>query len=80
MHLGMPVVAVAATEAARAIPPGAGTVTASPAELRDAVRHYATDHAAARAAGAAAREAALARYGLARFLDDWDAVAKEAVS
>ncbi|HSA49814.1 MAG TPA: glycosyltransferase [Yinghuangia sp.] len=80
MHLGMPVVAVASTEAARAIPPGAGTVTASTAELREAVRHYAADRAAARAAGAAARDAALARYGLARFLSDWDAVLKEAVS
>jgi len=80
MHLAMPVVAVAATEAARAVPPGAGVVSASPAELREAVRRYAHDHEAARDAGLAARAAALARYGSRRFLQDWDAVLKEVVS
>nr|WP_202512360.1 glycosyltransferase [Streptomyces sp. SID3343] len=80
MHLAMPVVAVASTEAARAVVPGTGVVSASAAELREAVRRYAHDHEAARDAGLAAREAALARYGSERFLQDWDAVLKEVVS
>ena len=35
------------------------------------------DPAAARDAGLAAREAALARYGLKRFLRDWDQILQE---
>ena len=39
---------------------------------RDAVATFARDPDRARAAGAAARRAALARYNLGRFLSDWD--------
>jgi glycosyltransferase involved in cell wall biosynthesis len=73
MHLGMPVVALDTTEAARAVPPAAGVLSNRPEELAAAVRRFVHDPAEARAAGAAAREAALARYGLGRFLADWDA-------
>jgi Glycosyl transferases group 1 len=72
MHLGMPVVALAVTEAAVAVPPGAGVLTNRPDELVAAVRRFVTDPEEARAVGAAAREAALSSYGLKRFLADWD--------
>jgi hypothetical protein len=77
MHLGMPVVAVAATEVGEAVPPAAGVVSTDPARLRDAVRAYVHDAEAARLAGKAARAHALGRYGLSRFLGDWDRLLQE---
>ena len=74
MHLGMPVVVLATTEAARAVPPEAGAISTDVGELARQAGRLARDPDAARAAGAVAREAALARYGLARFLSDWDAL------
>jgi glycosyltransferase involved in cell wall biosynthesis len=73
MHLGMPVVALATTEAVRAVPPEAGVVTTRVEEMRAAVWRFVHDPSEAQAVGAAGREAALARYGLGRFLADWDA-------
>jgi glycosyltransferase involved in cell wall biosynthesis len=73
MHLGMPVVALATTEAVAAVPPEAGVVSTRPEELDAAVWRFVHDPSEAQAAGAAARQAALSRYGLARFLADWDA-------
>jgi glycosyltransferase involved in cell wall biosynthesis len=72
MHLGMPVVALATTEAVSAVPPEAGLLSTRPADLASAVLAFLHDPAAAQAAGVAAREAALVRYGLGRFLADWD--------
>jgi len=72
MHLGMPVVALATTEAVAAVPPEAGVVTTRPDDLAAAVWRFLHDPSEAQAVGAAAREAALARYGLGRFLADWD--------
>jgi hypothetical protein len=77
MHLGMPVVALASTEAVEAVPPEAGVLSTRPERLWDAVRHYLDDEDAARLAGKAARAAALDRYGLARFLADWDRLLAE---
>jgi Glycosyl transferases group 1 len=74
MHLGLPVVALATTEAVRAIPPQAGVVSTRLADLAAAVWRFVHDPLEAQVAGAAAREAALARYGLGRFLADWDAL------
>lgn len=74
LHLGMPVVALATTEVPRAVPPEAGIVSADLDELRTGVSELLADPDRARAMGAAAREAALASYGLERFLDDWDAL------
>ncbi|HEX5295675.1 MAG TPA: glycosyltransferase [Streptosporangiaceae bacterium] len=79
MHLGMPVVALAATEAAEAIPPGAGVVSTRRDYLRDGMRALLADPQAAAGMGKLAREAALARYGLARFLADWDRLLAEVV-
>lgn len=77
MHLGMPVVALDTTEAARAVPPEAGVVSNHPETLADALRTYLHDLPQAQAAGECARRAALARYGLPRFLDDWERLMKE---
>ena len=78
MYLAMPVVVLAATEAPLAVPPEAGAISTSPAELAAALRRFLRDPQAARAAGLAAREAACARYPLKRFLNDWDEVLQEA--
>jgi glycosyltransferase involved in cell wall biosynthesis len=80
MHLGMPVVALATTEVAEAVPPEAGVVSNRPDRLIEDLRRFAHDPDAARAAGDAARHAALERYGLARFLDDWERLLKEVTS
>ena len=79
MHLGMPVVALATTEVPAAVPPGAGVVSNDLDVLADALRRLASDPEAATVMGKAAREEALARYGLARFLADWDSVLEEVV-
>jgi hypothetical protein len=80
MHLGMPVVALATTEVVEAVPAGAGVVSTDVDRLAAAARELVRDPERARAMGKAAREAALDRYGLARFLDDWESVLAEAVA
>jgi hypothetical protein len=77
MHLGMPVAGLATTEAVEAVPPEAGVLSTRPEVVWDAVRTYLHDADAARLAGKAARVAALERYGLDRFLRDWDALLTE---
>ncbi|GAA2424298.1 glycosyltransferase [Streptomyces macrosporus] len=77
MHLGMPVVALDTTEASEAVPEGAGVLSNRLDVLTDAVRDFIADPAHARAVGERARTAALARYGLSRFLDDWERLTKE---
>ena len=72
MQIGMPVVALATTEVPEAVPAGAGVVSTRIDELRGGLRRFVAEPEQARASGAAAREAALARYGLERFLADWD--------
>lgn len=80
MYLGMPVVALATTEVVEAVPPGAGVVSTRLETLAEAVRVLVCDQGEAAALGKAAREAALERYGLGRFLADWDRVLLEAVA
>jgi hypothetical protein len=77
MHLGMPVVALATTEAPEAVPPEAGVISTRVDALAAAARAFLADPARAREAGAAARAAALERYGLERFLADWDDLLEE---
>jgi hypothetical protein len=77
MHLGMPVVALATTEASRAVPPEAGIVSADVAELVDGLRRLTADPETARRMGKQAREHALARYGLAAFLRNWNELLME---
>ncbi|HKS47901.1 MAG TPA: glycosyltransferase [Amycolatopsis sp.] len=72
MHLGMPVVALACTEAVRAVPLEAGFVSADVAELAGAVRALIAEPDLAHRMGKYAREFALANYGLEAFLHRWD--------
>jgi hypothetical protein len=80
MHLGMPVVALATTEVPEAVPPAAGVVTNRVDELTDALQWLVDDPEDARVMGKAARAAALDRYGLSRFLADWDELLAAVVS
>jgi glycosyltransferase involved in cell wall biosynthesis len=77
MQLGMPVVAIAATEAVEAVPESAGVISTDVGRLADAVRWYLNEPEAARMAGKSARVHALQRYGLTRFLADWDRLLQE---
>jgi len=80
MFLGMPVLALAATEAVRAIPPGAGILSTRVDDLVDAASWLLTDETSARRMGRAARTAVRDRYGLPRFLSDWDRLLKEVIT
>jgi glycosyltransferase involved in cell wall biosynthesis len=77
MLLGMPVVALGTTEAFEAVPPDAGVVSTDIAVLLDGLERFHRDPAAAREAGRFARAYARERYGVARFLRDWDALLGE---
>jgi glycosyltransferase involved in cell wall biosynthesis len=77
MHLGMPVVALAVTEVPAAVPPGAGALSTDVNVLARACRELLADPGLARDQGRRAREHALSRYGLRRFLDDWDRLLAE---
>jgi glycosyltransferase involved in cell wall biosynthesis len=79
MQLGMPVVVLGATEAFDAVPAEAGVVSTRVSRLTDAVRRYLNDLPAAQLAGKAGRAAALERYGLGRFLADWDRLLMEVI-
>ena len=77
MHLGMPVVALATTEVVEAVPPEAGVISTRVEVLADAARRLVADPEQARLMGKAARAAATSRYGLERFLGDWDVLLEE---
>ncbi|WP_406816688.1 glycosyltransferase [Mycobacterium sp. M23085] len=77
MMLGMPVVAVGTTMAPFAIPSEAGIVSPDLTVLGEGLRDFLDDQATAVAAGKAAREFATARFGLERFLAEWDQAIEE---
>lgn len=79
MHLGMPVVTLATTEAHDAVRPGCGVVSNDVSALVDAAGRLLGDPAAGADMGAAARAHALERYGLDRFLHDWDQLLPEVI-
>ncbi|KAB1638791.1 glycosyltransferase [Pseudoclavibacter terrae] len=74
MHLGMPVLALATTEAHRAVPPEAGAISTDIGELRTAAVRLIEDPEEARRRGSNARAFVLEHFGLQRFLDAWDAL------
>jgi hypothetical protein len=78
MLLGMPVVVLDTTEASRAVPAAAGARSTDITELVTATRALLNDPDEALGRGLIARRAALDRYGLPRFLHDWDLAFKEA--
>ncbi|NGM11345.1 glycosyltransferase [Verrucosispora sioxanthis] len=79
MAMGMPVVALATTEAVMAVPPGAGALSTRVDTLLAAASRLLAEPQRAREAGAVARVAAGERYGLDRFLTDWDRLLEEEV-
>ncbi|SCG73309.1 glycosyltransferase [Micromonospora coxensis] len=79
MTMGMPVVALATTEAVEAVPPAAGALSTRVDVLVEAARRFVAEPAEARRAGEQARAAARGRYGLDRFLADWDRLLEEEV-
>ena len=77
MMLGLPVAAVGSTEAYEAVPAGAGTISTDVDVLIAAAAGYLADADLAVDTGRRARQAALRRYDLGRFLTDWDRVLGE---
>ena len=81
MTLGMPVVALATTELPTVIENGrTGFVSCDPDELVARMRFLLAHPDEARAIGAAAREVARERFGLARFAADWNAAFERAIA
>ncbi len=76
----MPVVALGTTEVMDAVPAAAGAVSTDVSRLVTRLGELVADPDAAREAGRAARAAALGRYGLQRFLADWDDVLEGVVA
>ena len=72
MLLGMPVVALATTEAPRAVGPSAGVVSCDIPLLKREIERLMRRPDEALEMGLRARESALSRYSLDRFLVDWD--------
>jgi glycosyltransferase involved in cell wall biosynthesis len=77
MSMGMPVVALATTEAVAAVPADGGVLDTRVDTLVDAAEWLLRDADAARRMGARARQAVRARYGVDRFLADWDRLLEE---
>ncbi|MBM0259163.1 glycosyltransferase [Micromonospora sp. 4G55] len=77
MTIGMPVVALATTEAVDAVPPDAGVLSTRVDTLVEAARWLTEDRDAAYRLGARAREVTKERFGLDRFLADWDRILEE---
>jgi hypothetical protein len=74
MMIGMPVVALATTEVASVLRNGEnGVVDTDVDRLVGAMRRLLVDRAEARRLGDAGRRCARARFGMARFVADWDA-------
>ena len=77
MQMGMPVLALATTEAVVAVPPDAGVLATRVDTLVEAAHWLLDEPEQARRLGARARQVALGRYGLDRFLADWDRLLEE---
>ena len=77
MTLGMPVLALPATAAPESVPGDAGVVSSDLDVLTAAARRWLADPAEAAERGAAGRRYALNRFGLQRFLSDWQRLLKE---
>ena len=77
MQIGMPVLALATTEAIAAVPDDAGVLATRVDTLVEAAHWLIDEPEQARLLGARARQVALARYGLDRFLADWDRLLEE---
>jgi glycosyltransferase involved in cell wall biosynthesis len=72
MHLGLPVVGLAATEVPDVVPPEAGVISTDVDVLVAALGRLIRDPEEAALLGKRARAIALERFGLERFLSDWN--------
>jgi glycosyltransferase involved in cell wall biosynthesis len=79
MTAGLPVLGLPATAAPEAVPEAAGVLSSDLDVLRRTARRWMHEPEEARERGRAARRFALERFGLHRFLDDWDVLLKEVV-
>ncbi|MFI6368036.1 glycosyltransferase [Nocardia sp. NPDC050630] len=77
MHLAMPVVVLATTEAIRAVPPEAGAISSDVAWLTAKFHEFLHEPDLAVLAGKSGRQFALEHYGLDVFLRRWDALLAE---
>jgi hypothetical protein len=77
MQIGMPVVCLAATEAVEAVPADAGVLSTRLDVLVAGLRELMAEPELARQMGKQAREYALRRFGLARYLADWNRLLTE---
>lgn len=78
MTIGLPVVGLATTELATVIVNGEnGWLESDPQKLVPVMRRLIDDTELARAWSAGARATALARFGIRRFVADWDALFRE---
>ncbi|MDP4333942.1 glycosyltransferase [Curtobacterium sp. A7_M15] len=80
MHMAMPVLVLATTDASRTVPADAGAIATDVEELVRTSRTLLEDPDEARRRGAVAREAVLARHALGRYLADWDDLLDHAVT
>ncbi|WP_410578513.1 glycosyltransferase [Amycolatopsis sp. lyj-108] len=80
MHLGMPVVALATTEAVLAVPSDAGAVSTDVDALAKAYRELIHEPDFAVLAGKSTRKYALSHYGLDAFLERWDTLLAEVIA
>jgi glycosyltransferase involved in cell wall biosynthesis len=77
MHLGMPVVALATTEVPHAVPAGVGFTSTNVNALIESGRTLLNDLDLCVETGVRARAYARERFGLERFLADWDQLFQE---
>jgi glycosyltransferase involved in cell wall biosynthesis len=79
MMLGMPVVALATTEVSSVLRSGEnGIADTDPAALLDGMRALLADRALARKLGERAQATARSRFGIERFVADWNRIFAEA--
>lgn len=74
MLLGLPVLGLSTTAAPESVPAGAGVLSNDLQLLADTARRWLADPDEARERGAIGRAHALERFGMDRFLRDWDTV------
>jgi glycosyltransferase involved in cell wall biosynthesis len=77
MTIGMPVLAFPTTAAPESVPEAAGVLSSDPQVLLAAARRWLADPDEANERGCAGRRHALERFGLQRFLTDWQHLLKE---
>jgi hypothetical protein len=77
LTIGMPVLAFPTTAAPESVPEAAGVLSSDPQVLLAAARRWLADPDEANERGCAGRRHALERFGLQRFLTDWQHLLKE---